>query len=820
MAPSNQLRHVVRRLGKTPLFTAITLVTLAVGIGANTAIFSVVRGVLLKPLPYPDPDKLVGVWMNAPGLGWKGVNASPASYFTFREENRTFQDVGLWDPDSVSVIGLGEPEQVDGLRVTDGTFPILGVRPILGRTFTRKDDSPGSPETVMLSYGYWQKRFGGSASAIGRRIVADGKAREIIGVLPPDFRFMNLKPALVAPFRLNRNEVFIGNFSYQAIARLKPGATIAQANADVARMIPLMAEKFKPAPGMTLEMFKSARLGPEVHPMMQDVVGNVGSVLWVLMGVVGVVLFIACANVANLLLVRAEGRQQEFAIRAALGAGWSQIARELLLESVALGLVGGALGIGLAYAGLRFLVALGPANLPRLDELSMDVPVLLFTLAVSVLAGVFFGSFAILKYARPSGTALREGGRTLSEGRERHRARGMLVVVQVALALVLLISSGLMIRTFQAMRSVQPGFTAPDKILTFRLYIPETQVPDAERAARMYGDTLERVASVPGVISAGIANSITMDGHSDNDPIFAEDRPDSSGRLPPLRRFKFISPQMFKTMGNPLLAGRDFTWTDIYEKRPVVLVSENFAREYWHSPAAALGKRIHEQPKGPWREIIGVVGDERDDGVDQKAPKIVYWPILIKDFWTQPLILQRGVAVAVRSARTGSSGFLDEMRRAIWSVNPNVPLAEVRTMQQIYDKSMARTSFTLVMLAIAAGMALLLGIVGIYGVTSYSVSQRTREIGIRMALGAQHGSVQRMFVRHGLLLTCIGVVCGLGAAVAVTRLMAALLFGISPLDPMTYCAVPVVLVAAALVASYVPSRRATLIDPVEALRVE
>lgn len=414
---TEQLKHVFRRLGRAPLFTAITLITLAVGIGANSAIFSVVRGILLKPLSYPDPDQLVGVWENAPGLGWKEVNASPSTYFTFREENHTFEDVGLWRGDSVTVTGLAEPEQVDGLDVTDGTLTILGVQPILGRCFTRKDDSPGSPATVMLTYGYWERRFGGSLSAIGRRIVVDGSAREVIGVLPQHFRFMNSKAVLVLPLQLNRSEAFIGNFSYQAIARLKPGVTVAQANADVARMLPLMIEKFRPAPGMSLEMLKSARLGPNVRPLIQDVVGDVGTVLWVLMGVVGLVLFIACANVANLLLVRAEARQQELAIRAALGAGRSRIARELLLESVTLGVLGGVLGLALAYATLRFLVALGPADLPRLDEVSIDAPVLLFTVVISLVAGIVFGLVPVFKHAVPQlGTALREGGRTSSEG--------------------------------------------------------------------------------------------------------------------------------------------------------------------------------------------------------------------------------------------------------------------------------------------------------------------------------------------------------------------------------------------------------------------
>lgn len=816
-----QTRHVVRRLMRSPMFTAITLLTLAIGIGANTAIFSVLEGVLLQPLPYPNPDQLIGVWETAPGVGMPEVNASPATYFTFREENRTFQDTGLWRSDSVSVTGLAEPEQVDALEVTGGTLPILGVQPIRGRWFTRKDDSPGSPQTMMLAYGYWQRRFGGDPSVIGRRITIDGSARELIGIMPQSFRFMNRNPAVILPFQLNRNDAFIGNFSYQSIARLKPGVTLAQANADVARMIPLMSQKFRPAPGMSLEMFSQARFGPNLRPLMQDVVGDIGKVLWVLMGTVGIVLFIACANVANLLLVRAEGRQQELAIRGALGASRPQIAGELLLESVTLGLVGGTLGVGLAYAALRLLVAIGPSNLPRLDEISIDQPVLLFALAVSVVAGLLFGLIPVFKYAGAQlGAALRQGGRTLSEGRERHRARSVLVVVQVALALVLLVSSGLMIRTVRALRQVQPGFTQPEQILTLHVSIPDAQAPKPEQVVRIYNDMIERILAIPGVTSAGLSNSITMDGYNDNDPIFAEDHVYSERTIPPLRRFKFVSPGLFKTMGNPLLAGRDLTWTDVYEKRPVILISENLARELWPAPAAALGKRVRENPKASWREIVGVVGNERDDGVHQKAPTIAYWPMMVKDFWGEPVMAQRGLAFAVRSSRAGSASFLKEIQRAVWSVNPDLPIADVHTVKEIYDRSMVRTSFTLVMLTIAAGMALLLGVVGIYGVISYSVSQRTREIGIRIALGAPQQTVRQMFVRHGLLLAGIGLMCGLGAALALTRLMSALLFNVSPLDPMTYGAVSLVLFAAAFLASYIPAHRATAISPLDALRAE
>jgi predicted permease len=586
-------------------------------------------------------------------------------------------------------------------------------------------------------------------------------------------------------------------------------------------MLPMMLEKFPPAPGISVKMFHEAHFGPLVRPLKADVVGDIGKVLWVLMATIGVVLFIACANVANLMLVRAEGRQQELAIRAALGAGWSRIARELLLESVTLGVAGGALGVALAYAALQLLVSIGPANLPRLEEISIDPAVLLFTLAISLLAGLLFGLIPVFKYAGPRlNAALRQGGRNSSDGRERHRARSVLVIVQIALALVLLIGSGLMIRTVQAMKHVPPGFTAPQQILTLRVSIPYAEVPEPEQAIRTYNNILQNVAAIPGVTAVALGSSISMDGNGENDPIFAADKAYADGQVPPMRRYKYVSPGFFKTMGNPLLAGRDLTWTDTYQTRPIVLVSEALARELWRTPAAALGRQIRESPKGPWREVVGVVGNERDDGVDQKATPIVYWPMMVRDLWSQPLIIQRGQAFVIRSSRTGSAGFLNEVRRAVWSVNPNLPIAGVSTMQEVYDRSMARTAFTLVMLSIAAAMALLLGIVGIYGVISYAVSQRTREIGIRIALGAPQHSVRQMFLREGLLLTTVGLVCGLTAAAGLTGLMKALLFEVSPLDPTTYCAVSLVLAAAALLASYIPARRATKIEPVEALRVE
>jgi len=816
-----RLRHILRRLAHAPMFTAIAVATLAIGIGANTAIFSVIEGILLKPLPYSHADELVAVDHTAFGDNIMHAGMAPFLYFTYREQNRTFEDVGMWDTDSVTVTGLAEPEQVNELEVTDAVLPLLRIQPTLGRVFSRADDSPGSEDSVILTFGYWKMRFGGDRSVIGRNLLIDGSPTQIIGVLPETFRFLDVKASLLRPMRKDRSKTFLGNFSFQSIARLNPGVTLTQANADMGRMIPIALDGFPSPSGYNKSMFVEAKLAPLAEPLKQSVVGDTRGVLWVLMGTIGMVLLIACANVANLLLVRADGRRQELAIRAALGAGWGQIARELLTESVILGLLGGAAGLGLAYGALQLLLAIAPANLPRIESISIDPTVLAFTLAVSLFAGLLFGIIPVVKYAGPQlGSALRAGGRTLSQSKERHHARNVLVVVQVALALVLLIGSGLMIRTFQTLKHVQPGFTSPEQVLTLRISIPESLIPDGVTTMRTEQAIMEKIAAIPGVSSVGLTSLIPLTNSGWQDGLFAEDHAYNESQIPPLRHFKFNSPGLLKTMGNTLVAGRDFTWTDVYEKRPVAMVSENLARELWRAPQAAIGKRVRESLKAPWREVVGVVSDERDRGLDQKAPTIVIWPTLLDNFAGNKTFVWRSLPYIIRSPRTGSKGFLDEISRAVWSVNPNLPLANVRTLQEIYNKSLARTSFTLVMLAIAGAMALLLGVVGIYGVISYSVSQRTREIGIRMALGARKDELMRMFVGQGLRLALIGVACGLAAAVGLTRLMTSMLFEVKPVDPLTFATVALGLVLAAALASYLPALRATTVDPTEALRAE
>jgi predicted permease len=817
-----QLQQVLRRLANAPLFTAITLITLAAGIGGNTAVFSVLESVLLKPLPYPHPEQLIAVWHTAPGINLPDLNTSPSNYFIYRDQNQTFQDIGSYDQDAVSLTGVAEPQRLQGLRVTDGVLPILGIPPLLGRTFTRQEDSPNGPNTVVLTYGFWKKQFGGSPNALGQNITLDGESYEIIGVMPQQFHFLDMTdPAVIMPFKWDRSKVTLGNFSQQGLARLKPGATIQQASADVARMLPIVERSFPAPPGFSPKLFDDAHIGPNLRTLKNQVIGDVGSTLWVLMGSLGLVLLIACANVANLLLVRVEGRRQELAVRSALGAGPYRIAIDLLLESLLLGIFGSALGLGLAYAALRILVSIAPAGIPRINEIGIDGPALLFAFFLAIFVSLLFGSIPIFKYAGVHlSTGIRQGGRANSASREQHRVRNVLVVVQVALALVLLICSGLMIRTFRALTHVNPGFSSPATLQTFRIGIPDNQIKDHEAVVRSLQAMEAKIAAVPGVTSVALATQVPMDGNANNDLVFAEDHPLPEGQMPPLRRFTFTLPGLFANQGTPLLAGRDFTWDDIYQKHPVVIICEGFAREFWGSPDAALGKRIRVANTDDWREIIGVAANVYSDGVSQRPSSMAYWPLMQDRFEGMAHRIETYVGFQIRSPRAGSESFMNEVRQAVWSINPNLPLSAVHTLDYYYTRSMARTSFTLIMLAVAGSMALLLGVVGIYGVIAYAVSQRTREIGIRMALGAQTQIVTNMFVRQGVLLTSIGIAFGLAVSFIAMRFMAAILFHVKPIDPLTYSAVTLGLLATAFLASYLPSRRAANVDPVDALRAE
>ncbi len=818
------LRYALRGLRRSPLFTVVALFTLAIGCGANTAVFSVVDGVLLKPLSYPNPDDLVAVWHTAPGAPGLtdvsgGLRLSPSMLVTYQDEARSFDKIGMWIEGSASVTGIGDPEQVTSIALMGDVLQAFGVPPLFGRWLEAADEVPNAARHVMLTYPYWQRRFGCDRAVVGRTITVDAGPAEVVGVMPQGFRVLDTTADLLLPLPSARTGLAPYPFFGRGVARLKPGVSIEQANADLGRLLPRWLERFPYPNGgdAKANYLDGWRITPAIRPLKQDVVGDVGNVLWVVMGTIGVVLVIACANVMNLLLVRAEKRRPELAVRGALGAGSWRIVRALLIESALVGIAGGALGLGFAAAALTAIKRLAPATLPRVDAIALDGRALLFTLVLSAAAGVLLGIVPALRYAGPKiSVALRAGGRSGTAGKTQYRVQGALVIGQVALALVLIVSSVLMIRTFEALRVVEPGFAEPETLQTARLAIPPQIGRDPQNIFRLQSAIVDAIAQIPSVSSVAFASALPMDGtYGFWDSVEAEDRPpEQNGTTPMLRSYKFVSPGLFRTTGARLVAGRELEQTDFDDNRLVALVSENLARELWKEPATALGKRIRHG--GAWSEIVGVVQDTYDIGLQEPAPTTTYWPAYMKEFD----LAQPNVAFAIRSPLAGRASFIRQIERAVWSVNASLPLANPVTMRTYYDRSLARTSFTLVMLAIAGVAALLLGVVGLYGVISYVVSQRRREIAIRLALGAQQREVTRSFVRYGAGLAAVGVLIGLGGAAAITRFMGALLYGVGALDPLTYAAVALALTAAAGLASWLPARRAAAVDPAEALTAE
>jgi predicted permease len=825
------LRFALRGLARRPTFTFAAILTLALGIGATTAIFSVIYSVLIKPLPYPNADELVRIRPAAPGINIDDLTSDATMYLAYRDENRTFANIGMWWDGTATLTDRSEPELVRSLRVTDGTLQALGVQPMRGRWFTAEElygPPAAGQQSVILSYAFWQQRFGGDEAVLGRAITMEAPSNstsypwagqwQVVGIMPKGFRFLDWtpQPDVIIPLRLDPAKERISNFSLNMLARLKPRVTTAEARADVERMLPIWLDAWPIAPGIAKEEIANWRITSAVRPLKDDLVGGVASALWVLMGAIGAVLLIACANIANLMVVRADARRPEFAVRGALGATPARIARELLIESLVLGAIGGALGLVLAYLGVRLLVANGPSDLPRLEEIAVYPPVLAFTVVVSLASTLVFGSITALKHALHVDTPLSGLPRGSSATRERGATRSVLVVVQVALALVLVVSAALMIRTFQALRDVDPGFSDPATIQTAQIWIPENVYSDPAQYTRVEHGILDRITALAGVASVGFATDVPMDGSRPSGKVLIEGETTAAEDARPLRRLNYVSPGYFGALGTRIIAGRDITWNDIETGGRVVLISEDFARELAGDPAAAIGKRIRVPvEQSGWHEVIGVVQGVHQDGLYEDPPTTVYWPVLIGNRFGQP-----GVTFAIRSERAGTAGLMNDVRRAVGAVNGSILITHEGTMQDRYSESLARTSFTLVMLGIAGAMALTLGVVGIYGIIAYVVSQRTREIGIRSALGADPRQLTKMFLLHGLVLTGVGAVVGLAAAMALGRLMSSLLFGIGPTDPPAYIAALGVIISAAALASYLPARRAATIDPIETLRAE
>lgn len=808
---SQDVRDSIRTFRSQRTLASAAVLMLGLGIGATTAIFSVVNAVLLEPLPYAHPGALVRIVHSIGGVDQPYF--SDRIYLAYVDNTLAFEDLGVWTPgDTATITGRGEPEEVRALTATRGVLTTLGVPPILGRWFSPADDRPGAPDVVMLGGGYWQRRFGGDRRVLGETLTVNGRPHQIVGVMPPGFR-VDGDFDVVLPLRIDRGAP-LSSFRLLGVARLAPGVTLAAADRDVARVLGIWFDDSGVKPDVR------ARWAPALRSLVDDVLGDTGRSLWPLMGAVSIVLLMACASAANLLLARAEGRRRELAIRAALGASRARLARHLLVESLSLAVIGGVVGVELAAAAVRVLVTMAPAGLPRVGETTVDRDVLVFAAVVSLVSGVIFGLPSVVQHVgrRMADTlgAIRDRGAMSS----RHRLQHALVIGQVALALMLLVSAGLMIRSVQALGRVDPGFTEPERLQTFGITIPDTVVAEAERVTRMQHDLIDRIAAVPGVTAAAFTSRLPMAGERSSAALTVEGRADA-GRTPANRQVKIVSPGLFAAQGTPLVGGRDFTWSDVHGLRRVAIVSENLARELWGSPSAALGRRVREYYDGtsPWREIVGVAADVHDDGVDRAAPATIYWPVQPDDRLLSASGYQaRRISIVMRSDRAGTAGLLAEMQQAVWSVGPTLPLAQVRTLAEVYRQSMARAAFALVVLATAGMMALLLGVFGVYGLVAYVVSRRRQEIGIRMALGARAVDIRRLFVGRAVLLASTGVAIGLAASAALTRSLQSLLFGVSPLDPVAFVVVPCALLAVVTAASYVPARRAAAVDPVEALK--
>ncbi len=818
------LRLAFRGLARRPLFSGVAILVLALGIGATTAIFTLVDTVVLSPLPFDEPDRLLAVQHAAPGRGLEDAGQCAAWHFTYVDEAQSFEDLGMFMGSTASITGRGDPEALPSLQVTSGVFPAIRATALTGRVFTEEDMDPDGPATIMLSEGYWGTRFGGDPQVVGQTLQVDGVTREIIGVMPREIRALGYDPAVIVPLRFRRASLFVGNIGYDAVARLRDGVSMEEAQADLSRVMPQAWQKFPGGPVASTSDPDLYRV--DLLPLKDDLVGAVANLLWILLGGVSVVLMIACANVANLFLVRADGKDGEMAVRTAMGASRRRITWEYLKESLLLGLMGGVGGLVLAQVGLRSLMAFIPTSLPRVEEVPLNPNVLLFTLIISVGAGLFFGVFPMLRKGEGDLVdSLKEGGRSGMRDRGRHRVQNVLAVSQMALALVLLVASGLMLRSFQSLRNRDPGFQNPEEVLALRLYIPGSEAPQGDDVATTYEMIVRRLEEVPGVSSVGLATSIPMHGGGNVNPFLVQGQALDSEGATVSRRHKWIGPNYLETMQIRLLMGRTVTWDEIHARAPVALLSETLAREVFGSPEEALGRYVAARPDPPhWKEIIGIVEDVREDGLDHPYPALVYWPHVTLGFWegNEPDQVQvwRGAGIAIRSNRMNTPGFLNDVQDAIWEVSPNLPLMGVRPVTELMAASMARTSFAMILLGIAGLVALLLGLVGVYGVISYAVSQRRGELGMRMALGAQAGQVKAMVIKQGIALAGVGVALGLVLAFALTRLMSALLFEVSAVDPLTYASVAIGLLSVALLASYLPARRAANVDPMTALRVE
>ncbi len=802
------IRFGVRMLRKNPGFTAVAVLTLALGIGANGAIFSVVNSVLLNPLAYKNPDRLVTI------LHYGSSPVSAGNYLDWRDQSKSFEAMGAaqaWGP---NLTEAAQPEHLIGLQVTQSMLPLLGVQPLLGRLFVEGEDRAGNDGEVVIGYGLWQRRFSGDANVLGKTMELDGRAYTVVGVMPPSFQFAPFwvtHAELWAPLPLEASAQNRGATSLRVFARLKRGVTLSQARAEMATITARLEQTY---PGTNTDMV--------VTPLKEQVVGNIETPLLVLLGAVGFVLLIACANVAHMLLARAAARQKEMAVRTALGAGRWRVIRQMLTENILLAAMGGSLGLLLAYAATRALVALSPADVPRVESVSIDAGVVAFLLAVTVITSLAFGVAPAVRASDVNLTdALKESGRGASEGVHHSRVRNTLVASEFALALVLLIAAGLMIRSLIALESIEPGFN-PHGVLSMIVPVDGSQEADPMHRAIFYRQMLERVRSLPGIQSAAGINHLPIAGDLWDQNFLIEGRPMPAPADFPDAIYRVVTPGYFQTMGIRLLQGRDISEADTAGAPSVVVINETMAHTYWPGQNP-LGQRIafRTAENRTWMTVIGIVKDPMlHDWTGKPTPELYVAAFQDAGFLGNPGPTRAGYITLVARTAGDPAAMTASVKSAIWSIDPNLPITSVLTMDEVVAQANARPRFEMLLLSLFAAIALVLAAVGIYGVMSYSVGQRTHEIGIRISLGASPGDVLLLVVRQGLVLALAGSAAGLVSAFMLARLMTKLVYGVAPTDAVTFASVAMLLIGVALVACWIPARRAMRVDPMVALRHE
>ncbi len=813
----HQLRLALRRLGRQPGFSTLAVLTLALGLGASAAIFAVVDAVLLRPLAYPEPDRLVAIEHAAPGLDLPSMQMSSRLYVHYAEHSRSFSSVGLYDNGPATVSGLETPVQLEEAEVTPSVLEMLAVRPVKGRVFSTEEGAPGAAPAVMVSEGFWRRHLGADPAVLERSLTIDGVLSSIVGVLPAGFAFPNAEVEVWVPLVIDPETATLGSFGRAGLARLTSDSTLETARAELRHLLGDLETTFPE--DQAARVLAEADFNVNLRPFRDAVVGDVGPVLALILATIGFVLLLAVVNVANLFVARAEGRQREMAIRGALGAQRRSLVFDSLLEGLLLALAAGVLGLVLGRLSLDAILALLPVELPRLENVAIDVRTLAVVAVLSLLCGGVFGLIPQLRFRlHQLSSQLKEGGRSTTLGRGRHRIRRLLVIAQMAIAILLLIGAGLMARSFAQLTRVDPGFEV-DQRLSFRLSVPESRVASEENVARFYDQLLERLRALPGVEATASTTILPLTGRdSGSGHRSADGIQRGEDTVPTIFSVQSVSPKYFSTLGVPLLGGRALERSDFEDRTGKVVVSRSLAETMWPGESA-LGKRIfpgRPQEEAGWFEVVGVAGDVRTTNlVDEQRPTI-YYP------WLNPSDIHwqvRNQTIVLRYSGNPDA-VMNAARQAVWSLDPDLALAEIRSLESLLERARARTAFTAMMLGIAAAIALTLGAVGTYGVIAFLVAERTNEIGVRIALGAQRGDIMRLVLREGLLLAAAGTVVGLVAATALSSGIESFLYSVAPRDPATFLAVIVLLQAVVVLACWAPARKASGVDPVHSLRSE